>query len=101
MVENDHFDVRTITMGISLYDCMRGSVKETANAVYDKICKRAENLVQTGRDLATEYGIPIVNKRISITPASVLTAPFRGDEMVIAQALDNAAKQVGVDFLGG
>ena len=101
MVENEHFDVRTITMGISLYDCMRGSVNETANAVYDKICRKAENLVKTGEDLAKEYGIPIVNKRISITPASILTSPFIGQEMVIAKALDNAAKTTGVDFLGG
>ena len=101
MVENEHFDVRTITMGISLYDCMRGSVNETANVAYDKICNKAENLVKVGEELAKEYGVPIVNKRISITPASVLTAPFAGNEMIIAKALDRAAKTTGVDFLGG
>lgn len=101
MVENEHFDVRTITMGISLYDCIRGTVQQTADAVYDKICKKAENLVKTGEDLATEYGVPIVNKRISITPASILTAPFAGKEKIVAYALDRAAKQMGVDFLGG
>lgn len=101
MVENEHFDVRTITMGISLYDCMRGNVDDTAKTVYEKICRKAENLVKTGEALAKEYGVPIVNKRISITPASVLTAPFVGKELVIAKALDNAAKTTGVDFLGG
>ena len=101
MVKNEHFDVRTITMGISLLDCVRPTVKSTADAVYDKICHRAENLVKTGDDLATEYGVPIVNKRISVTPASLITASFAGHEAVIAQALDRAAKTTGVDFLGG
>ena len=101
MVKNEHFDVRTITMGISLLDCIRPTAKTTADAIYDKICTRAQNLVKTGEDLATEYGVPIVNKRISVTPASLVTASFVGHEIEIAKALDKAAKTTGVDFLGG
>ncbi len=100
MVENEHFDVRTITMGISLLDCVRGSAKLTREAVYDKICFKAKDLVKTGEELETEYGVPVVNKRISVTPASVVTAAS-GEEVEFAKALDRAAKETGVDFLGG
>lgn len=101
MVKNEHFDVRTITMGISLLDCIRPTVQSTADAIYDKICFKAKDLVSTGEDLAMEYGVPIVNKRISVTPASLVTASFIGKELEIAKALDRAAKTTGVDFLGG
>lgn len=101
MVEKEHFDVRTITMGISLFPCIRDSAKETARLCYDRICKKAENIVKVAEDLGSEYGIPIINKRVSITPASLLTSSFCGQEVVLAKALDNAAKTVGVDFLGG
>ena len=101
MVEKEHFDVRTITMGISLLSCIRDSAKQTAQLCYDKICKKAENIVKVANDLGAEYGIPIINKRVSITPASLLTASFMGEETVLAKALDNAAKTVGIDFLGG
>ncbi|MCQ2413922.1 MAG: PFL family protein [Clostridia bacterium] len=101
MVKKEHFDVRTITMGLSLLPCIRATAKETATAVYDRIAKRAENLVRVGEDIATEYGVPIVNKRISVTPASLITSPFPGEELLIAKALDNAGKAVGVNFLGG
>lgn len=101
MVEKEHFDVRTITMGISLLSCIRDSAKKTAELCYDKICKKAENIVKVAEDLGAEYGIPIINKRVSITPASLLTASFMGEETVLAKALDNAAKTVGIDFLGG
>ncbi|MBQ7897394.1 MAG: PFL family protein [Clostridia bacterium] len=101
MVKEEHFDVRTITMGISLLPCIRESAEKTADAVYDTICKRAENIVKVGEELSAMYGVPIVNKRISITPASLLTANFVGEEIVLARALDRAAKTVGVDFLGG
>ncbi len=101
MVEKEHFDVRTITMGISLLSCIRDDAKETARLCYDKICKKAENIVKIAEDLGTEYGIPIINKRVSITPASLLTSSFCGKETVLAKALDNAAKTVGIDFLGG
>ncbi len=101
MVEKEHFDVRTITMGINLLPCIRDSAEETSRLVYDRICKKAENIVKVASDLGAEYGIPIINKRVSITPASMLTANFVGKEVVLAKALDNAAKTVGVDFLGG
>ncbi len=101
MVKDEHFDVRTITMGISLLSCIRDSASATANAIYDTICTRAENIVKVGEELSSMYGVPIVNKRISITPASLLTAKFPGNEIVIARMLDKAAKTVGVDFLGG
>ncbi|MBO5927859.1 MAG: PFL family protein [Clostridia bacterium] len=101
MVEKEHFDVRTITMGISLLSCIRETAEETSKLVYEKIVRKAENIVKVASDLEKEYGIPIINKRVSITPASMLTASFMGKETVLAKALDNAAKTVGVDFLGG
>ena len=101
MVEKEHFDVRTITMGINLLSCIRDDAEKTATLCYDKICKKAENIVKVASDLGAEYGIPIINKRVSITPASILTANFCGNEVVLAKALDNAAKTIGIDFLGG
>ncbi len=101
MVEKEHFDVRTITMGISLLPCVRDDAKTTADLCYDRICKKAENIVKVAEDLGAEYGIPIINKRVSITPASLLTSSFCGKEVVLAKALDKAAKTVGIDFLGG
>lgn len=101
MVQKEHFDVRTTTMGISLLGCISSTVEKTAQNVYDTICKRAENIVKVADGLSTEFGVPIVNKRISVTPVSLITAPFKGKEIIIAKALDKAAKTVGVDFLGG
>ncbi len=101
MVAKEHLDVRTITMGVSLIPCIRESAKKTADACYDRICFFAKDIVKTAEDLEKEYGIPIVNKRVSITPASLLTANFPGQETVLARRLDEAAKEVGVDFLGG
>ena len=101
MVSKEHLDIRTITMGISLLSCIREDAAKTAQLVYDRICKKAEKIVSVAEDLGKTYGIPIINKRVSVTPASLLTAPFAGKETVLAKALDNAAKTVGVDFLGG
>ena len=101
MVEKEHFDVRTVTLGISLLPCIRESAEETSRLVYDRICKKAENIVKVAEELSERYGIPIINKRVSITPASMLTASFTGKEVVLAKELDRAAKTVGVDFLGG
>ncbi len=101
MVEKEHFDVRTVTMGISLLSCIRESAEETARLCYDKICKKAENIVKVADELSETYGVPIINKRVSITPASLLTSPFAGKEIVLAKALGRAADEVGVDFLGG
>ncbi len=101
MIEREHLDIRTVTMGISLMPCISGTAQKTADKVYDTICKRAENIVKVTGDLSREYGIPIVNKRVSITPASLICAPFAEKSFMIGKALDNAAKTVGVDFLGG
>ncbi|PWM70672.1 MAG: hypothetical protein DBX59_10305 [Bacillota bacterium] len=101
MVEKEHLDVRTITMGISLIPCIRESANATAAACYDRICSYAEHIVKVAEDLEKEYGIPIVNKRVSITPASLITSNFTGKEVVLVKKLDEAAKTVGVDFLGG
>lgn len=101
MIEREHLDIRTVTMGISLMSCISGTAQKTADKVYDTICKHAENIVKVTGDLSREYGIPIVNKRVSITPASLICAPFAEKSFMIGKALDNAAKTVGVDFLGG
>lgn len=100
MVQTEHLDVRTITMGISLLDCIGSSASETAAKVYDKVTDRAARLVEVGEEIACETGIPIVNKRVSVTPASLICAGSGGAEE-IAVALDRAAKKVGVDFIGG
>ncbi len=102
MVKKEHFDVRTITMGISLFDCVRSTPSETAAAVYDKVTRKAEKIVKTGETLSQKYGVPIVNKRVSVTPVSLITANFKdGSESLIGRALDRAARVVGIDFLGG
>ena len=101
MVQEEHLDIRTITMGISLLSCIRDTAEETARKVYDLVCKKAENIVKTAQDLSGEYGIPIVNKRVSVTPVSLITAAFPEKAPLVGKALDNAAKTLGIDFLGG
>ncbi|MBQ8309253.1 MAG: PFL family protein [Clostridia bacterium] len=101
MVEKEHLDIRTITMGISLLPCIRDTAEETAKRVYDLVCKKAENIVKTAENLSGEYGIPIVNKRVSVTPVSLITAAFPEKSPLIGKALDDAAKTLGIDFLGG
>ena len=101
MVEKEHLDIRTITMGISLLSCIRDSAEQTAQKVYDLVCKKAENIVKVAEDLSGEYGIPIVNKRISVTPVSLLCAAFPQKAPLIGKALDDAATTLGIDFLGG
>ena len=101
MVEKEHLDIRTITMGISLLGCIRDTAEETAAKVYALVCKKAENIVKTAQDLSGEYGIPIVNKRVSVTPVSLITAAFPEKAPLVGKALDNAAKTLGIDFLGG
>ena len=100
MITEEKLDIRTITMGISLYDCVSADKKVLYNNIYDKITSKAEHLVKTGEDLECEYGIPIVNKRISVTPASLVAAAC-GDPIVVARAMDAAAKATGVNFIGG
>lgn len=104
MIEQENLDVRTITMGISLLDCATDDLCATCEKIYDKITTLARNLVQTGEDISKEFGIPIVNKRISITPISLVGSSCcrtPGDYVQIAKTLDRAAKTVGVNFLGG
>ncbi len=102
MIDQQHLDVRTITMGISLRDCAHEDINISCGKVYDKICRYAENLVKTGEDIEAEFGIPIVNKRISVTPISVVGESCKtNDFSPYALALDKAAKEVGVNFLGG
>ena len=101
MIDREHLDIRTITMGISLLPCISDSAENTAQKVYDTVCKKAENIVKVATELSREYGIPIVNKRVSVTPASLICAPFANKSYLVGKALDNAAKNLGIDFLGG
>ncbi len=100
MVSHQHLDVRTITLGISLFDCITDDKKKTCDKIYDKIMKKAANLVQVGEDISNEIGVPIVNKRISVTPVSLISAASKG-HLEIIRTLDKAAKETGVNFLGG
>ena len=101
MVQEEHLDIRTITMGVSLLGCIRDTAEETARKVYDLVCQKAEHIVKTAQELSGEYGIPIVNKRVSVTPVSLITAAFPEKAPLVGKALDNAAKTLGIDFLGG
>ncbi len=101
MVRQYHFDVRTVTMGISLLSCVAPTAEETARRCYELVCRRAEKLVPTAEELSSAYGVPVVNKRVSVTPVSLLCEPFGGDGRLIARALDRAGKEIGVDFVGG
>ena len=102
MIDKQHLDIRTITMGISLLDCVSEDPKRCCDKIYDKICRRAEKLVQTGRDIESEFGIPIVNKRISVTPMALVAGSCDTEDYVpFALTLDRAGKTCGVDFLGG
>ncbi len=98
MIQEQNFDIRTITLGINLLDCSHPVAEACAARVYDKICATAKDLVRTGEAIERELGIPIVNKRISVTPISLIC---QGDPRPIARALDKAAKEMGVNFLGG
>jgi len=102
MIEREKFDIRTVTMGMSLLDCAGSDVKGCLTRVYDKITANASRLVSTCRSIESEYGVPIVNKRISVTPASLVLHSQNPDDYVeLARILDRAAKEVGVDFIGG
>ena len=102
MVDKQHLDIRTITMGISLLDCADEDMDRCCDKIYDKICSRAEKLVQTGCDIESEFGIPIVNKRISVTPIAIAGAACKSEDFVpLALTLDRAAKTCGVNFIGG
>ena len=101
MIQDEHLDIRTITMGISLMDCCDSDIDVSCRKVYDKIYRLAKDLVKTGEEIEKKYGIPIVNKRISVTPISLLVAVSGGDPVKYAQTLDKVAKAIGVNFIGG
>lgn len=102
MIDNENLDVRTITMGISLLDCIDPDANRACEKIYDKICRYAGNLVRTGEDISREYGIPIIHKRISVTPIAMIAAACPDKNPVrFAKALDRAAKTTGVNFIGG
>jgi len=102
MIRQENLDIRTITMGISLRDCASESVERATGRIYDKICRFAEKLVKTGEDIEREFGIPIINKRIAVTPiALVAESSNTNDYTPFARALDRAAANVGVNFIGG
>ncbi|MBE7048687.1 MAG: PFL family protein [Ruminococcaceae bacterium] len=103
MIAEEHLDIRTVTMGISLLSCAGEDAQQVSDKVYDKIIRQAEKLVKTAEDIEAEYGIPIINKRISVTPVSMLLGgvPSPADYVCVAKALDKAAKVTGVNFIGG
>jgi uncharacterized protein (UPF0210 family) len=104
MILEENLDVRTITMGISLLDCADSSVKKTCDKIYAKITRLAKDLVKTGDDIGREFGVPVVNKRVSITPAAIVGSSCckkPSDFVKIAKTLDRAAKKLGINFIGG
>ncbi|MDE5965532.1 MAG: DUF711 family protein, partial [Lachnospiraceae bacterium] len=104
MIDKMNLDVRTITMGISLLDCVGGNVDATCDLIYEKITSSAKDLVKTGDEIGMEFGVPIVNKRISITPIALVGASVcksSDDYVKLAHALDRAADTCGVNFIGG
>ena len=101
MIQEENLDIRTITMGISLLDCADSDIDRSCEKIYNKIYSHAKDLVATGELIAKKYGIPIVNKRISVTPIAMLVAVSGGDPVKYAKTLDRAAKAVGVNFIGG
>ncbi|MBP3658493.1 MAG: PFL family protein [Oscillospiraceae bacterium] len=102
MIDHQHLDIRTITMGISLLDCADPDPAACARKIHDKICRQAEHLVATGCQIERELGIPIVNKRISVTPIALVASACETEDFVpFARAMDQAAKSCGVDFIGG
>ena len=101
MIQDECLDIRTITMGISLLDCADSDIDKSCQKVYDKILRRAEKLVSTGEDIERKYGIPIINKRVSVTPIALLAGVSGGDPVKYARTLQKAANAIGVNFIGG
>ena len=102
MIHEENLDIRTITMGISLYDCVSEDENRLCDKIYDKITKSAKNLVSTGQDIEKKYGIPIVNKRVSVTPISLVGGSISPEGYIkIAKTLDRAATELGINFIGG
>ena len=104
MVSHENLDVRTITMGISLLDCIDPDLDRLCQKIYDKITTLAENLVSVGDEIGLEYGVPVINKRVSVTPIALVggaACKIPGDFVKIAKTLDEAAKKIGVNCIGG
>lgn len=101
MIQEECLDIRTITMGISLIDCADSDIDRSCAKIYDKICKKAEKLVMTGEDIEKHYGIPIINKRVSVTPIAMLAGVSGNDPVKYAHTLERAARTIGVNFIGG
>ncbi len=102
MTEIEHFDIRTVTLGISLRDCFDRNIEITKQKIYEKITKYGKNHVKYANEIERQYGVSIANKRVSITPASIPFDSFKADEFVeIAKILDKAAGEIGVDYLAG
>ena len=106
MVQMEKLDIRTITMGISLRDCVSETGDRLAQRIYDKVCRRAAPLVAAGQAIAREYGMPVTNTRVSVTPVAVIAEgvsdmALRDSMLAVAHALDRAAREIGVNFIGG
>lgn len=101
MIQDECLDIRTITMGISLLDCIDPDIDKACKKVYDKITCKAKDLVKVGEQIEKEYGIPIINKRISVTPIAIISAACKCSPVPFAKAMDEAAKAVGVNLIGG
>lgn len=101
MIEEQNLDVRTITMGISLIDCMDTDIYKSCEKIYNKIYNYAKDLVKTGEFISKKYGIPIINKRVAVTPISMLVGVSGGDPVLYAKTLDKIANDIGIDFIGG
>lgn len=101
MIQDECLDIRTITMGISLLDCIDPDIDKACKKVYDKIIDKAKDLVKVGEQIEKEYGIPIINKRISVTPIAIISAACKCSPVPFAHAMDEAAKAVGVNLIGG
>lgn len=102
MIEEEKLDIRTITMGISLLDCIDSDGAKAREKIYNKIMTKAKDLVKVANEIQTEYGIPIVNKRVSVTPISMIAGASNDDNYVeYAKVLDKAANELGIDFVGG
>jgi hypothetical protein len=102
MVNSQNLDIRTVTLGISLLDCIDRDHKKTADNIYNKILKYGKNLVATADNISSKYGVPIVNKRVSVTPISIIgNSTDAEDYTIFAEAMDRAAKEIGIDFIGG
>ncbi|MBR3300573.1 MAG: DUF711 family protein, partial [Clostridia bacterium] len=101
MIEQENLDIRTVTMGISLLDCADSDIDRSCQKIYDKIMSKAGNFVKTVNEIRCEYGVPIINKRISVTPIAMLVAVSGGDPVKYAKILQKCADDTGVDFIGG